>query len=128
MSRRNHADACRRARARLSADYDLDVAVERGEESHQPLDGKPFQLVIAQRRNLRLVDAEPRGGGMLRQSSLVDNVVDRMGEAQLGLPLFGVFESQIGEYIAAAANNRGRLVFISFLSCYGVPRSPVARP
>ena len=128
VSGRHHADARRRARARLSADDDLDIAVERGEEGHQTFDRKPFELVIAQRRNLRLIDIEPRGGGVLRQSPLGDDGVDRVGEPQLGLPLFGVFESQICKYIAAAASNRGRPIFANRLPWHNVPHSPAARP
>jgi hypothetical protein len=45
------------AGTRLPADGDLDVAVERRQEMHQPLDGGTVEPVIGQRWNLGLLDA-----------------------------------------------------------------------
>ncbi len=127
MSGRDHADARRGARARLSADDNLNVAVQRGQKAHQPLDRKAAKTIVSQRRHLGLIDAEGFGRRGLRQTPFVDDAVDRVGESQLGLPLLRVGIAEIGKYVAAAAGNvvRRRAPISSRLS---VPHNPSARP
>jgi hypothetical protein len=45
-----------RARPGLLRDDNFDVLVQRGQEPHQPLNGKPVELVTRQRRDFRLAD------------------------------------------------------------------------
>lgn len=62
VSPRHHADPRRRARARLGANDDFDVLIQRVEQRHQPLHRETLELVVAQSRDLWLVEAQPRGG------------------------------------------------------------------
>src|ERR1700719_958021 len=67
LSRRRNEDARFLARARLWADRDLHIAIERGQEMHQALDGESFEPVIRKRGNLRLIDFQSARCGRLRQ-------------------------------------------------------------
>src|SRR5712672_245857 len=52
--RSDHADPSRLLRAGLSPNHDFDVLVKRRQQVHQAFDGEARQLVVTQRRDLRL--------------------------------------------------------------------------
>jgi hypothetical protein len=110
-------------RPRLLA-YD-DFPVERGHERHQPLDREAIELVVRERRHLRLDDAELFGRGGPGEPLAGDDLVDCVGEAQLGLALVGVSIAEVGEHISGATGDC-RVVGLRRLSasCHSGPRNP----
>src|SRR4051794_10947488 len=110
---RHHADPRRGTRARLGANDDFDILIQRVEQRHQPLHRKTLDLVVAQRRDLGLVEAEPRRGCGLRKLLLIQDRIERVSKPELGLPLVGVREAQVREHIAAAADDIGSLCLAS---------------
>jgi len=118
-----------RARSGLLPDNDLDVLVQRGQERHQPLNGKPIQLIVSQRGDFWLVDAKLLCRRGLRQATSGNDIIDGMRQAQLRLPLFGIWVAKVGEHIARAAGDC-LVRFVHCLSgsaCHGGPGDPVAR-
>jgi len=64
---------------RLASDHDLDILIQGGQKIHHALDGEPFELVIPERRNLRLVYAQLAGRLRLRPVAALDQVINRAG-------------------------------------------------
>ena len=64
--RRDDANPAGLARPRLPPNHDLDIAVERRQEVHQPFHREARQLVMAQCRDLRLRDSQHLGSISLR--------------------------------------------------------------
>src|SRR5262245_18261687 len=121
LLRRNDADAAGLARSRLAADDDLDVLIERRQEVHQAFHGEACQLVVTERRNLGLRNSQHLGCICLREFPLFKYLIQRIGEAQLGLTLGCVWEPQVGEYVAATAGDR--LSPFSVSACHSAPRN-----
>ncbi len=70
--------------------HDLDVLVESRQQVHQAFDGEARQLVVTKRRDLRLRDSQHLGCVGLGELPLFQHLIQRMGEAQLGLALDGI--------------------------------------
>ena len=77
---RHHGNPGSRPRSRLVPDHDLHVLVEGREEGHQAFHREPVQLVVGERRRLRLIDPQSFGGGCLRKLPVANDAVDGMGE------------------------------------------------
>jgi len=93
------------ARARLGANDDFDVAVERGEEMHQPLHGETLQAVIGQRGNLGLIDFQAAGRCYLGEFLARDDLIDRDRQPCFRLLLLRIRKMQIGENVAGTPSN-----------------------
>ena len=89
----------------LVADDDLDVLIECGKKAHQSLDGEAFQFVVQQRGDFGLVDAELPGYRGLRKAALIEKLVDRGRQPNLGLSLFRIRKSEVGKHIAGASDH-----------------------
>ena len=61
-------------------DHDLQVLIEGGGEDHQPFHREPVQILVGERRHLRLIDPQSFGRDRLRQASAANYAVDRAGE------------------------------------------------
>jgi hypothetical protein len=88
--RRHHADPRRRARTRFGADEDFDVLIQRVEQRYQSFYRETLELVVTQRRDLGLIEAEPGRSRGLGQTPLIQDGVERVSKPELGLPRFGV--------------------------------------
>ena len=72
---------------------------------HQPFNGEAVQLVVPKRRHLGLRNAQHLGRIRLRELPPLKHLIQRISEPQLGLTLGRVWEPQVGEYVAGAAND-----------------------
>src|SRR5882672_5758186 len=64
-------------------DVDRDGEAETACQGHQLLDREPADLLVHQRRDVRLVEAEQFAGGLLRQPALADLCGEKAHEARL---------------------------------------------
>jgi hypothetical protein len=87
---RHHADPRRRARTRFCANDDFDVLIQRVEQRHQPLHRETFKPGVAQRRDLGLVEAEPRRGCGLREVLRIQDRFERGSKPELNASAMGV--------------------------------------
>jgi hypothetical protein len=88
------------ARAGLGSNDDFDIAVQRGEEMHQPFHGKAVQAVIGKGGNLGLIDFQATGRRYLGKFLASDDLIDRHGEPGFRLFFLRVRQTQVGENIA----------------------------
>ena len=84
----------------------------------QTFHGKPFQPIIRQRGNLRLIYMEQSRRGNLRKVTRIDDLIDGNREAHSGLLFAGVGQAKIREDIARALNEN----FVMLCACHVAPR------
>jgi hypothetical protein len=85
-----HHDPGIAAGVRFGPGHDLHVLAWGVEEVHQALDRKPLQVIVRQRRDFRLVDAQQSGGFGLGMPPLFENPVDGKRQEDRRLPLAAV--------------------------------------
>jgi len=66
-------------RSRLASDRDLDILIQGGKKVHQAFYGESFELVVAERRNFRLVYAQLASRLRLRPAAALDQFINRAG-------------------------------------------------
>jgi len=86
---------------RLGLDDDLHVLPECHEKVHQALDGKAFQLVMQECRDLGLVDAERGCNLRLGEPLPLDNQVQGCSQPGLGVEFRRIRQSHIGKNVDA---------------------------
>ena len=90
---------------RLGLDDDLHVLAECHEKVHQALDGKSFQLVMQECRDLGLVNAERGCNLRLAELLPLDNQVQGGPQPGLGVEFHRIRQTHIGKNAAAAADD-----------------------
>ncbi len=94
------------ARRRRVAYHDFDVAAQKSQEVEQALGGKAGKLPAQQARNFGLIRAQPPRRLRLRQPQRLDCLTDADRECGFGKPLFGIRQTEVGEYVSTAVLNR----------------------
>jgi len=98
---------------------------------HQPLDGEALQPVIGKRGNLGLVDAKVTNCFGLGEAPPLQNLADRIRQADLGLALLGVGEPQVGKDVPELGVTIGSFSFsrVTLLAVLaGLLQSPPLAP
>ena len=86
-------------------DEDFHVLSECHEKVHEALDGEALQLLIRERRDLRLVDAKRGGDRGLGEPLPFDNPIEGGTKPGLGVEFGRIGQAQIGKHVAAAADH-----------------------
>lgn len=88
-----------------SADDDLHIAAQRIQKAQKAFHGEAIELIIHQRGNLRLRDAQQVCGCRLRKAALLDDLMDGDCETHLSLSFIRARESKVGEDVARASGH-----------------------
>src|SRR5690242_10156849 len=92
-------------RARLPAN-DFDVLVKCCQQAPEALDGKAGELVVTKCRDLGLRDAQqPRDRGR-RESAAYEELIQRVGQTQLGLTFGSVRKPKVSKHVSSAMSDR----------------------
>ena len=99
--RSSHRERGAAARPWLCAHDDADVASEDGHKPDQSLRREPVEAAVPDGGNLRLTHPEDTRRINLRQTFRFEHADDLSREPCLGEVLLGLFDPNIGEYVAA---------------------------
>lgn len=105
-------------------DRDFNVLSERGQELHQPLNGKVARLPTHETGNVRLFDAEYFSRRRLGKLAGFDDPVDLECKPGFDLLTFGIGKPEVSKHVAAALSDSDSVVLPHLnlpFSCSPVP-------
>jgi hypothetical protein len=83
-------------------DRDLHVVVERNQEAKKALDGELAEFAAEHFGDVRLLDAEERGGLRLFEAAVLEDGVDFVDQLGFDEVLLGFWKTEVFEDVAAA--------------------------
>src|SRR3990172_5101058 len=107
------------------ANDDVDVPVEQGDESDEPLGRKTTQLVVPEVGDVRLRNTESLRDRSLTQPLFVDQFVQANRELDTKLPVLRIGKAKVSKDVSGAGYDRFTL-FSPHTSPRSLPRPPGA--
>src|SRR5262245_46423005 len=89
----------------VTLDFDFHIAAERAHEAEQSLKRESFKASAQQIGNVALANAHCLGRSLLGKPGLLDQLIDADNETSFEHVLISVGQSEVGEDVAAAADN-----------------------
>lgn len=84
----------------MRTDSNLNITAQGRQKHHEALDRETIELIMLERRDLRLIDRHQLRGRGLSQPARFDLSIDRHRETDLGIEISRIRQAEIRKHIA----------------------------